>query len=170
MNEKERLLERGMARRGFLKTAGGIAVFGGAFVLVGCGDDDDEPAAATTAATGGETLYKRLGGAAAVKVVVADMVTNIGADTRINAQFANTNLERLKTLLVEQVGQVTGGPEKYTGRDMKTTHVGLKITMADFNALVDDLVKALDKNKVPEKEKAELLAILGPLNKDIVTA
>lgn len=171
MKDREGLLGRGMGRRGFLKTAGGVAVFGGAFVLVGCGDDDDDEApAATTVATGGETLYKRLGGAAAVKVVVADMVANIGADTRINAQFANTNLARLQTLLVEQIGQVTGGPEKYTGRDMKTTHAGLKITMADFNALVEDLVKALDKNKVPEKEKAELLAILGPLNKDVVTA
>ena len=63
-----------------------------------------------------------------------------------------------------------GGPEKYTGRDMKTTHAGLKITMADFKALVDDLVKSLDQFKVPQKEKDELLAILGPLNKDIVTA
>lgn len=71
---------------------------------------------------------------------------------------------------MQQVTNATGGPEKYTGRDMKTTHAGLKITMADFNALVEDLVKSLDKFEVPAAEKSELLGILGPLNKDIVTA
>jgi hemoglobin len=51
---------------------------------------------------------------------------------------------------------------------MKTTHAGMKITNGDFNALVEDLVAALDKFKVPAKEKEELLALLGPMKKDIV--
>ena len=156
-------------RRDILKAAGGLAVFGGAFILVGCGDDD-KPAATPTAKAGGDSLYKRLGGAPAIQAVIDQFVTNVGGDARINKFFANTDLKRLNKLLVEQVSNATGGPEKYTGRDMKTTHAGLKITMADFNALVDDLVKSLDQFKVPQKEKDELLGILGPLNKDIVTA
>ena len=63
----------------------------------------------------------------------------------------------------------TGGPEKYTGRSMKESHAGLKIGVADFNALVEDLVKSLDKFKVPEAEKTELLNVLGPMKGDIVT-
>jgi hemoglobin len=171
MTERTPITSRAVGRRGFLKTAGGIAVFGGAFILVGCGDDDDDamPTAAPTAA-GGATLYSRLGGATAIKAVVDDFLMNVAADTRINKFFANTNLPRLNTLLVEQLGEATGGPEKYTGRDMKTAHTGLKITMADFNALVEDLVKSLDKFKVPEKEKNELLGALGPMSSDIVTA
>jgi hemoglobin len=72
--------------------------------------------------------------------------------------------------LVNQIGQATGGPEKYTGRDMKTAHAGMMITKAHFDALVEDLVKALDQFKVPEREKNELLGLLGPMEKDIVTA
>jgi hemoglobin len=52
---------------------------------------------------------------------------------------------------------------------MKTTHAGMGVTDADFNALVEDLVATLDKFKVPEKEKGELLGVLGPMRKDIVT-
>ena len=62
----------------------------------------------------------------------------------------------------------TGGPCTYHGRDMRTTHTGMKISNRDFGALVEDLVKALDTFKVPEKEKGELLGILGPMKKDIV--
>ena len=163
-----------MGRRGFMKAAGGIAVFGGVFTVIGCGDDDVKKtatAAPTKAAgTSTETLYKRLGGAPAIQGVIDDFVTNVGADTRINKFFANTDLKKLNKLLVEQVANATGGPEKYTGRDMKATHAGLKITMADFTALVEDLVKSLDKFKVPAAEKTELLGILAPLSKDIVTA
>ena len=173
---EETIVKRGpVGRRSFLKSAGGIAVFGGVFVIVGCGDDDATPAKTVPAATtaGGAstaTLYTRLGGAGAVTAVVDDFFVNVAADTRINKFFASTDLPKLKGLVVNQLGMATGGPEKYTGRDMKTTHTGLKITMADFNAFVEDLVKSLDKFKVPEKEKAELLGVLGPMNKDIVTA
>ena len=176
MDDLTKISKRPVGRRGFLKGAGGIAAFGGIFTIVGCGDDDKATATATvkaagtTAAAGGATLYTRLGGAPAIQAVIDDTIANVGADTRINKIFANTDLKKLNKLVVEQVSNATGGPEKYTGRDMKTAHAGLKITMADFNAFVEDLVKSLDKFKVPDKEKNELLAILGPLNKDIITA
>jgi hemoglobin len=167
---------RSLDRRRFLKAAGGAAVFGGAFILVGCGDDDDDPtptATATATASAGaatETLYARLGGEPAVQATVDQFLTNVAGDDRINSFFANTNLERLNTLLVEQIGEATGGPQKYSGRDMKATHAGLEITMDDFNALVEDLVAALDSLDVPEQEQMELLALLGPMQSDIVTA
>jgi hemoglobin len=102
--------------------------------------------------------------------VVRDFVGNVAADQRINAQFANTDIARLKTLLAEQICAGTGGPCQYTGRDMKATHARLNISNADFGALVGDLVKTLDKFKVPAREKNELLGILGPMKGDIVTA
>jgi hemoglobin len=70
--------------------------------------------------------------------------------------------------LADQICMATGGPCKYSGRDMKTTHAGMKISNADFGALVEDLVKALDTFKVPAQEKSELLGLLGPMKKDIV--
>ena len=115
-----------------------------------------------------KSLYDRLGGQPAITAVVDDFVGNVAADTRINRFFARTDIPRLKRLLVEQICQGTGGPCTYTGRDMKTTHAGMGITDAQFNALVEDLQKSLNKFKVPEKEQGDLLAVLGPMKPQIV--
>lgn len=115
-----------------------------------------------------KTLYERLGGQKAIVAVVDDFVANVAADNRINEFFARSDIPRLKRLLVEQICGGTGGPCTYTGRDMKIAHRGMGVRQAHFNALVEDLVKTLDKYKVPEKEQKELLAIRAPMSKDIV--
>jgi len=119
-------------------------------------------------ATPNQSLYERLGGKPAITAVVDDFVGNVAADNRINRYFAKTDIPRLKRNLVDQICAGTGGPCSYTGRDMKTAHAGMGVTNADFDALVGDLVKTLDKFKVPEKEKGELLGILGPMRPSIV--
>src|SRR5262245_44486894 len=113
-------------------------------------------------------LYDRLGGKPAIQAVVDDFIGNVAADTRINQRFARANVPRLKTMLVDQICQASGGPCTYTGQNMKSAHAGMKITDAEFGALVEDLVKSLDKLKVPEQEKSELLAALGGMKRDIV--
>lgn len=120
-----------------------------------------------------KSLYSRLGGKKAITAVVDQFVTNCATDTRISKFFADTakdpkRLARLKKNLVDQICQASGGPCKYKGKDMKTAHKGMGITEADFNALVDDLVKALDQFHVEATEKNELLGALGPMKKDIV--
>ena len=115
-----------------------------------------------------KSLYERLGGMDAIRAVVDDFVGNVAADKRINKFFANTDIPRLKGNLVNQICQGTGGPCTYTGKDMKAAHEGMGVKEGDFNALVEDLVAALDKFKVPEKEKGELLGILGPMQNAIV--
>jgi len=118
--------------------------------------------------TGDATLYGRLGSKAAITAVVDDFVARVGADTRINGFFAKTDLTRLKKMLVDQICQAAGGPCTYTGKDMKTAHAGMGVTDAAFGALVEDLVAALNKFKVGDKEKNELLGVLGPMKTDIV--
>jgi hemoglobin len=113
-------------------------------------------------------LYDRLGGKPAITAVVDDFVANVAADQRINARFANANIDRLKQMLVAQICAGTGGPCSYTGRDMQSAHRGMNISDAEFGALVEDLVTTLDKFKVPTKEKQELLAVLGPMKPAIV--
>jgi hemoglobin len=120
-----------------------------------------------------KSLYDRLGGKAAITAVVDQFVSNVAADNRINSFFKQTaadpaRLAAFKGKLVDQICEATGGPCKYTGKDMKTAHAGMGITDADFDALVGDLVAALDQFKVGEKEKGELLGALGPMRKDIV--
>ena len=93
----------------------------------------------------------------------------VAADRRVNRFFAQTDLASFKAKLVDQLCEASGGPCKYTGKDMKTAHQGMGVANADFDAVVEDLVITLDKFKVPDKEKSELLAVLGPLRKDVVT-
>ena len=100
--------------------------------------------------------------------MVDDFVGRVAADNRINGFFAKANIPRLKTQLVNQICEASGGPCKYTGADMKTAHRGMGVTGAAFDALVGDLVATLDKFKVGEREKKDLLGALGPMKKDIV--
>jgi len=117
------------------------------------------------------TLYKRLGGREGIALVVGDFVTNMAVDSRVNARFKDMKgpeAEKLKSNLADQICDATGGPCSYLGRDMKTTHKGMKITDSEWNATVENLVKALDKNKVDPKDKTELLGVLAPMKADIV--
>ncbi len=120
-----------------------------------------------------KTLYQRLGGKKAIVAVVDEFVGRVAADKRINGFFAATaadpqRLAKFKMNLVDQICMAGGGPCKYTGKDMKTAHMGMGISTADFNALVEDLTGALDKFKVGDREKGELLGVLGPMKSDIV--
>jgi len=128
-------------------------------------------APAAAAAPAAPSLYKRLGGREGISGVVDDFVTNMVADARVNARFKDMKAPevfKLKANIADQICDATGGPCSYLGRDMKTTHKGMKITEAEWNATVENLTKALDKHKVGAKEKTELLGALGPMKGDIV--
>jgi hemoglobin len=121
-----------------------------------------------------KTLYERLGGKKAITAVVDEFVGRVAMDNRINHFFAQTaadpaRLSSFKMKLADQICQASGGPCKYTGKDMKSAHEGMGITNGDFSALVEDLTAALDKFKVGPKEKSDLLGALGPMQGDIVS-
>ncbi|HTL51437.1 MAG TPA: redoxin family protein [Planctomycetota bacterium] len=151
-------------------------------LLTGCGEPStvagptaQNSGTATTPATpaapapaSGKSLYDRLGGVDAITAVVGEFVNNLAHDPKVNKRFAGANIPHLKQMLIEQICAATGGPQKYTGGDMKTVHTGMGIKPEEFGALVGDLVAALDKFKVPEAEKNELLGALGGMQKDIV--
>jgi hemoglobin len=132
-------------------------------VLAGC--------ASTPAPPEQPSLYKRLGGREGIAQVVDSFVSNLVADERVKARFAPlqpAQVFQLKSHLSDQICEATGGPCSYVGRDMKTAHKGMFITEAEWNATVEDLIRALDKHRVGAREKSELLAALGPMKKDIV--
>ena len=119
------------------------------------------------------SLYQRLGGMPAIQAVLDDFVTRILADERVNKWFAHAasdpeNAKAYKAKLADFICQGTGGPCKYAGADMLSAHKGRGVTDDAFNAVVSDLIATLDKFKVPEKEKSQLLGILGPMKSGIV--
>jgi hemoglobin len=120
-----------------------------------------------------QRLYDSLGGKAAISAVVEEFVSRVAADTRINGFFAATaadskRLSAFKGKLVDQICEATGGPCKYTGKDMKTAHMGIGVSGADFSALVEDLSGALDTFHVGAHQKDQLLGALAPMKADIV--
>jgi hemoglobin len=95
----------------------------------------------------------------------------MAADPRVNARFKGMKppeVERFKSNLADQICEASGGPCSYLGKDMKKAHEGMQINEAEWNATVENLVKALDKNKVDAKSKQDLLGALGPMKGDIV--
>jgi hemoglobin len=116
----------------------------------------------------GGSLYDRLGGKPAIQIVVDDFVANIAQDDAIKNRFTNTDVPAFKQKLVDQICQAAGGPCTYTGKSMKDAHAGMKISDAEFGALVADLKKALDKNHVAADAENQLLGALGGMHDDIV--
>ena len=130
--------------------------------------------AVSGALAGEKSLYDRLGGKPAITAVVDEFVGRVAADARINKYFMAAasdpkHLASFKMKLVDQICEASGGPCKYKGMDMKSAHAGMEITSADFDALVEDLIGALDKFKVGTMEKQQLLGVLGPMKSAIVT-
>jgi hemoglobin len=129
-------------------------------------------------ATGGKAnkkpLWDRLGGEPAVKAVIHDFVAAAAGDKAVNFlrdgkfKLDAKGVEQLETYLVELVSATTGGPLKYTGRDMKSSHAGMKITDAEFDALAGLLIATLKKYKVPQAEMDELVGIVAGTRGDIV--
>ena len=136
--------------------------------LSACGGKSKGPDGAGDTTAAAKPLYDRLGGKDGITAVVKDFIANVGADARINTMFANSDLAALETKLIDQICEASGGPCKYTGKSMKETHTGMGVTEAHFNALVEDLVKSLDKIGVKDPEKSELLGALGGMKGDIV--
>ena len=119
-----------------------------------------------------KSLFERLGGQSAITAVVDSFVNTTAANPKVNffrnGKHKGLDVVHLKKQVTTFIVQVTGGPSEYKGRDMKTAHVGMKITAAEFGAIAGDLSATLDKFKVPKAERDELMAIAASTQKDIV--
>jgi hemoglobin len=117
------------------------------------------------------SLYHRLGGYDAIAAVTDDFFVRLSHDATLACFFgglSRDSLGKFRQHVVEQICFATGGPCVYTGRDTRTSHAGLGITEAEWNTTVNHLVASLDKLKVGDREKNELLATVSTLKKDVV--
>jgi hemoglobin len=117
------------------------------------------------------TLYQRLGGYDALAAVTDDFIGRLIGDPQLSRFFTGFSTDskvRIRQHIVDFLCAATGGPCKYEGRDMKTAHTGLNITESDWNVTVKHLTATLDKFKVPDREKNEVLQAIAAQKGDIV--
>ncbi len=117
---------------------------------------------------GSGSLYQALGSQPGVHALSEAFAAQLTADARVSEGFKETNMKRFKQKLEEQICQVSGGPCSYTGDPMYEVHKGLKVTAAGFNAVVEDLQKAMEVLSIPFATQNALLALLAPMHREIV--
>jgi hemoglobin len=120
-----------------------------------------------------KTLYERLGGANGIARIVDDVVEAHMNNPLIKARFVPLlerpdHLAAAKKHLRDFLGMGGGGPEKYSGRSMPDTHRGMNIRAQEYMAAIDDILATLDKHKVDEQTRKDVLAIAYSLKGEIV--
>jgi hemoglobin len=117
------------------------------------------------------TLYERLGGAPALDAAVDIFYRKVLADARINRFFGSVNMERQAAKQKAFLTMVTGGPNSYTGVDMREGHKRLVAAGLDdshFDAVVENLGATLKELGVPETEIAEVAALANSVRGDVL--
>ena len=118
-----------------------------------------------------KSLYERLGGYDAVAAAIDELIPRLRTDPQIGVYWkgkSNDSMKKDRQLLVDFACAATGGPARYVGRDMKTSHEGLGISESDWQVLIGHIRATLDDLGVATKEKEEFIALVETTKGDIV--
>lgn len=126
-------------------------------------------ALAQSAPAPNDQLYKAFGEKSGLVALMNDFMVRLLADPRTEPHFKPANQQRVKEQLVDQFCALGGGPCVYKGADMKSSHSNLDIKKSDFNALVEVLQLSMDAKGIPFRKQNEMLALLAPMHRDIIT-
>ncbi|MBQ0815179.1 MAG: group 1 truncated hemoglobin [Marinobacter sp.] len=113
------------------------------------------------------SLYLQLGERAGIANIVENLLYLIVDDERINEQFKGMDVVQFHRNLTDQLCELSGGPCEYSGREMRELHAAMGITDTQFNALVENLILAMEKDHVPTAAQNRLIKQLLPLYPDI---
>ena len=120
-----------------------------------------------------KTLYERLSGYDAISAVAHDLMLRIKADSQLGRFYQHRGedgVQREEQLLIDFLCSSAGGPMYYTGRDMKTLHIGMRISESDWSALLGHLNATLEAFQVPQAERDDVVAFVQSTKLDIVEA
>src|SRR6266849_3236970 len=120
-----------------------------------------------------KTLYARLGGYDAISAVANNLVSRLIADARLGRFWANRGEDGVRReiqLLIDFLCNAAGGPMLYTGRDMRVSHKGMRITEEDWAALLLHVNATLVLFHVPAAEKDAVVGFIQSTKGDIVEA
>ncbi len=115
-----------------------------------------------------DQLYQQLGQLAGIEQLVDGLLGEIEHDRQIVHHFRDTDIERFRKLLIEQLCELSGGPCRYSGATMQESHTGFQITQADFDNLVRHLMKVMSAQQISISAQNQLLALLAPMYGDVV--
>lgn len=116
-----------------------------------------------------DSLYERLGGTDGITQIAGDLVDIHAQNPTISARFKDSDLAAVKNGAATFFISGTGGPaDAYQGKDMLETHRGMNISGAEFLAVLDDAMAALDKNGIDQRTKEEVLFVLYSMKGDVV--
>lgn len=116
-----------------------------------------------------DQLYKAFGEKPGLVALMDDFMVRLLADPRTGPHFKPSNQQHVKEQLVEQLCMLSGGPCVYKGADMQSSHANLDIKKSDFHALVEVLQSVMDAKGIPFRKQGEMLALLAPMHRDIIT-
>ena len=128
-------------------------------MLVSC---VSQPAAKTS-------LYERIGGKEVLYRISAETLDRVAEDPKTMRSFDGVKMDLLKESLTNFLCLETGGDCVYEGETMENSHADAEITIAEFELMVHAMREAMDHNNVGTREKNELLKILAPMKRDVVT-
>ncbi len=120
------------------------------------------------------TLWNRLGGEKVVRPMVKDFIFSVAADPKVNItrdgkfKLDGKGIAKLEQSLVEYLSEATGGPLKYSGKDMAAAHTGMKITDAEFDTMMRHMTEVMKKHNLNQREQIELVETVGPSRKQVV--
>lgn len=110
-----------------------------------------------------KSLYARLGGYDAVAAVVGNLLPRLMSDAQLGRFWEHRGedgLRREKQLLIDFLCSCTGGPLLYTGRDMKTTHLGMRISESDWSVFITHIKATLNHFELPPQEHDEVVSLI----------
>lgn len=114
------------------------------------------------------SLYERLGGEEKIRAITTDIFDHHVQNDTVNVRYQDSDRDRVIQVVTEFICAGTGGPQEYTGKDMLATHRGMNINEEEYLAVVDDIMAALDKHQVGDREKQEMLMIAWSLKGEIL--
>lgn len=114
------------------------------------------------------TLYEQMGGQDTMVKLADQFIMEIAYDDRVFPRFADSNVERFREKMIEHFCMVTDGPCTYTGDSMINVHAGMDINSAEFNAVVENLMAAMNKTGIALSAQNQLLERLAVLRPEIM--
>jgi hemoglobin len=115
-------------------------------------------------------LYQLFGAKPGIVALVDDFAQRMLKDERVRGRFDADHIDHFKSMVVDQICQTLGGPCVYRGKDMVAAHVGMHITDAEYDALTDDMIAALDARHIPKAAQRRFLALRDRSRDEIVEA